>query len=72
MAAIPPQFLKNAKPAMGAASALPKDKKKMARQAAIANMQKQDAKLDAKLGPNDPADTPAKGGSQPPWLKKGN
>ena len=67
---IPPQFMKKA----SSAPTLPKDKKKQARQAAIAAMQKQDQALDAKLGANDtpaPAAAPAKG-SQPPWLKKGN
>lgn len=71
MAGMPPQFLKNAN---GAPPTLPADKKKKARQSAIAAMQKQDASLDAKLGPNDlpdaPAAPPAKG-QQPPWLKKG-
>lgn len=66
MAAIPPQFLKNANASKGAAT-LPKDKKKKARQQAISDMQKQDATLDAKLGAND---VPDKGG-QPPWLAKG-
>jgi hypothetical protein len=35
-------------------------KKKQARGSAIAAMQKQDTMLDAKLGPNDPADGPMK------------
>jgi len=68
--AIPPQFLK-AGTAKGSPSTLPRDKKKKARQAAIAAMQKQDASLDAKLGPSDPADAAPSKGSQPPWLQKG-
>lgn len=74
MAGMPPQFMKNA--AKGpAAPAAPSSnlfaKKKKSRGSAIEAMQKQDAMLDAKLGPNDAPDTaaaPSKG-SQPPWLK---
>lgn len=68
MAAIPPQFLKNS---ASTPPPLPAAKKKKARGQAIADMQKQDAELDAKLGPNDTADAAPAKGSQPPWLKKG-
>lgn len=69
--AIPPQFLKagTAQKGSPAVTLTPAHKKK-ARSQAIADMQAQDAKLDAKLGANDTTDAPAKG-SQPPWLAKG-